>query len=106
MKKFLSILCITIVAIMPVSAAITTEESTSQQYIESHGYSTEMARLIDLQNAHVNGAEPKYKGTDPAWYADKKVNFIRKVFMYFDPGVDDEKFGQNKIKYTTRYDDL
>lgn len=106
MKKILSILCLYLIVVMPAFSAITTEESTSQQYIESHGYSSEMARLIDLQNAHVNGAEPKYKNNDPNWYSDKKVNFVRKVFMYFDPGLDDGKFGKNTIKYTNRYDDL
>lgn len=106
MKKVLSILCLYIAIVAPVSAAITTEESTSQQYLESHGYSPEMARLIDLQNSHVNGSEPQYKGPNPDWYADKKVNFVRKVFMYLDPGLDDEKFGKNTIKYTNRWDDL
>lgn len=106
MKKIISILCLYMVIVIPVSAAITTEESTSQQYIESHGYSSEMARLIDLQDSHVNGAEPKFKNNDPSWYSDKKVNFVRRVFMYFDPGLDDGKFGNNKIKYTNSYDDL
>lgn len=106
MKKILSVLCLYMAFVMPVSAVITTEESTSEQYTKNHGYSPEMSRLIDLQDAHINGSEPQYVGTDPAWYADKKVNFVRKVFMYFDPGLDDGKFGNNKIQYTTRWDDI
>ena len=106
MKKILSVLCLYMAFIMPVSAVITTEESTSEQYIQNHGYSPEMSRLIDLQDAHINGSEPQHLSTNPSWYSDKKVNFIRRAFMYFDPGLDDEKFGSNKIQYTNRYDDL
>lgn len=103
MKKFLSALFGLFVfsaLALPSFAVITPEEAMSDAYIHAHGYSDEMYRLIDLQNSQINSTPPKYKSTDPAWYADKKVNFIRKVFMYFDCGLDDKKFMQHDIKYT------
>ncbi|MFA7658203.1 MAG: hypothetical protein WCY19_02085 [Candidatus Gastranaerophilaceae bacterium] len=109
MKKFLSILFVLSVfsaANLPGFAAITPEEATSETYIQNHGHSDEMSRLIDLQNAQINCEKTKYKGKDPDWYADKKVNFVRKVFMYFDCGLDDNQFMQHDIHYTNKYDDL
>lgn len=106
MKKFLSMLFIYCMVVLPSCAALTPEESTSEAYLKNHGYSSEMARLIDLQNAQINGVKTDFKSKDPAWYADKKVNFIRRAFMYFDCGLDDGKFMQNDIKFTPRYDDL
>lgn len=106
MKKILSLFLIYYIAILPSVAAITPEEATSQGYLENHGHSGEMARLIDLQNAQINGDKPAYKSTDPDWYSTKSVNFVRRVFMYFDCGLDDGKFMQNDIKFTPRYDNL
>jgi hypothetical protein len=109
MKKIFSALLLTFVSMSfasPSFAVITPEEAMSQTYIQGHGYSGEMSRLIDLQNSQINCTQTKYKSTDPALYADKKVNFVRKVFMYFDCGLDDGKFMNHDTKFTTRYDDL
>lgn len=107
MKKLLSILFVFMTVSIPCFAYITTDESTSETYIQNHGHSDEMSRLIDLQNAQINGVKSVYKGTDPDWYtSNKRVNFIRKVFMYFDSALDDGKFMQNDIHYTNKYDDL
>ncbi len=65
-----------------------------------------MSRLIDLQHAQINCTQPKYKDNSPEIYKDKKVNFIRRVFMYFDCGLEDGKFMQHDIKFTTRPDNL
>jgi hypothetical protein len=106
MKKNLLILFAFLTLSLPSFAVITPEEATSQTYMENHGYSNEMSRLMDLNTAQINSTKPKYVGTDPAWYGDKKVNFIRRAFMYFDCGLDDGKFMQNNIQYTTKYDDM
>lgn len=106
MKKFLYVLLLIGVINLPCFAEITTDEAISQTYIQTHGHSKEMSRLIDLQNSQINCEKTQYRGTDPAWYSDKKVNFIRKVFFYIDPGLDDEKFGSHTIEYTNKYDSL
>lgn len=109
MKKVLSILFILSVLtinVLPSFAVITPEEEMSETYIKGHGHSAEMARLIDLQTSQINCTEKKYKSDEPAIYADKKVNFIRKVFMYLDCGLDDGKFMQHDTNFTNRYDNL
>ena len=106
MKKILLILVAIFSVNLPSLAYITPEQALSEEYIQNHGYSDETSRLIDLQNAQINGAKSIYKSKDPAYYADKKVNFIRKVFMYIDPGLDDGKFMQNNIEYSTKWNDL
>lgn len=105
MKKYLFILIGFIVATSPVFAAISTDEIMSETYLRNHGNSTEMIRLIDLQNGQINGKPSKFKNTDPDWYTtDKRVKFIRDVFKYADCGLDTGTFGSHEIKYTPRYD--
>jgi len=106
MKKILSLLFIFIAFKLPSFAVITPEEATSESYIQNHGHSDEMSKLIDLQNAQINGAKSVYKGKDPAIYSNKAVKYVRRAFMYFDCGLDDGKFMQNNIDYSTRWDDL
>ena len=106
MKKILSLLFVFVTFGLPSLAAITPEDAISDSYIQNHGHSHEMSKLIDLQSSQINGIKSSYKSKDPAWYADKKVSFVRQVFMYFDCGLDDGKFMQNNIDYTNRWDDL
>ena len=106
MKKSLFILLAFVVTSLPSFAILTTDEAVSQDYIQNHGYSSEMSRLIDLQNAQINGAKSTYKKNEPAWYSNKPVSFIRKTFIYFDPGLDDEKFMQHNINYTNKWSDF
>lgn len=113
MKKILITLFALTIVNSPSFATLTTENSTTPEYVEGHGYSKETARLIDLQKAHINNTDVTYI-EQPAWYTDKlpswatekRVSFVRRVFQYFDCGLDDGKFMQNNIDYTTRYDDL
>lgn len=103
MRKILSILsgiCVISALSLPALAVITPEEAMSESYVQGHGHSAEMSRLIDLQTSQINSTTPKFKSKDPEWYADKRINFVRKVFMYFDCGLDDGKFMQHDIKYT------
>jgi len=107
MKKILSVVFVLILFNLPCFSVITPEEEISQEYMQNHGYSYEAARLIDLQNTRINGAKTTYKSKDPTWYTtNKPVSFVRKVFMYFDCGLDDGNFGRNNIDYTPRWDDL
>ena len=107
MKKIISLLFLMSLITLPALAELTTDEAISPQYVHIHGYSSEMARLIDLENSQINGANSKYKRPQPEWYSSNKaVSFVRKVFIYFDPALDDEKFMQHEIYYTQKYDDL
>lgn len=106
MKKVLLIYILFLAANLSAFAVVTPEEVTSRQYLDNHGHSDEMSRLIDLQHSQINGVPATFDRKEPAYYAEKKVNFVRKVFMYLDGGLDDQKFMEHEIKYTNRYDCL
>lgn len=111
MKKSLQIISVLFVLLavnLPSFAVVTTDDAISDKYIENHGHSDEMARLIDLQTSQINGvANNKFQSKDPDWYtSDKRVNFIRKAFNYFDCGLDDGKFMQHNNKYSTGWEDF
>lgn len=107
MKKILSVLFIIFAVQLPGLTAITPEEAISDTYLINHGHSGEMSRLINLQYSQVNGKKPTYQRKEPEWYSSNKaVNFVRKTFMYFDCGLDDQKFMQHDIRYSTGTNDL
>lgn len=107
MKKVLLILTALLIFSTPSFAELTTDEAISPSYILNHGYSKETARIMSLQHAQVNGTSPKYKGSDPEWYeSNKAVKLVRDVFIYFDPGLDNGRFGTDDIDYTNKYDDI
>ena len=113
MKKNMVALFALIMVSTPCFATLTTENSTTQEYIQGHGYSMETARLIDLQKAHINNTTTTYieqpawyESKLPSWATEKRVSFVRNVFKYFDCGLDDNKFMEHNIDYTPRYDDL
>ena len=93
MKKILFIFAAILLLNLPAFSEMTPEDAISETYIHNHGYSDEMARLINLQNCQVNGVTSQFKSKEPAWYtSDKRVKFIRNVFTYLDPGEDDGQF--------------
>lgn len=107
MKKILSLFILYLVCAIPTFAVISTDDTTSDEYITNHGYSSEMARLIDLQNKQINGEPSNYKRNEPEWwYTNKPVNFIRNTFIYLDPVLDDGKFMQHDIKYSNGFNNL
>ena len=105
MKKSLFILLALVAVGLPSFAYITPEQAASTEYIEKHGHSVEMARLVNLQNQQINEGDVSYKSKNPAKYSEKKINFIRNAFMYFDCGLDDERFMQHDTAFTPRWNE-
>lgn len=107
MKKLLALLFVYCAVSASSYAYITTDDTVSEKYIQNHGHSDEMSRLIDLQHAQINGVKTEY--VQPAkWYnkwTDRHL-VVRRIFNYFDPATDDGNFMQNNIDYTNRWDDL
>lgn len=108
MKKILLAISLILLVNLPCLAVITPEDAMSQDYFENHSYSSEMSRLIDLQRSQINGTKPLYIEKNDKWNNNHKtVNFVRKVFIYFDPGLDDGKYGKgHDIKFSTGVNDL
>lgn len=106
MKKVLSILFLLFATNLSAFAVITPEQVMSEEYVYHHGHSKEMARLMDLQSSQINGTETKFVKNEPAYYSKMPYSLVRKVYIYLDPGLDDEKFMQHDTKFTPHYDDL
>lgn len=93
--------------VLPSHAVLSTDDSTSAEYIKKHGYSDEMARLIDLQKSQYNATDKKYKREEPEWYtSNKAVYYIRHAFMYLDSATDDQKFMEHKTNFSNGFNDL
>lgn len=105
MKKLLSLICCLLLS-APCFADLSVNDISSQKYIDHHGHSDEMARLIDLQKSQINMTNTDYKSPQPEIYLTPVSKLIRQVFLYLDCGLDDGKFMRNNIDFTTRYDDL
>jgi len=125
MKKNLLVLFVLAMAALPGYCVLSTEEALSPSYITNHGYSPEMARLVDLQNSQINNTPITYKQQyKPRWFAPYLTNqkvktvvnyldpqqeqgkYTKAIFDYFDPSLDDGKFMQNKIEFGSNPEDL
>ena len=107
MKKYFILLICLLGFSAQSYAVVTTQELTTNNYLKQQGYSPEMSRLVDLKKSQNAGTDMTYKNTDPAWYETNKcVKYVRKIFIYLDPGLDNGKFGTNVIKPSNSYDEL
>lgn len=107
MKKVLFILTAFLLLTAPSFAELTTDDAISPAYIINHGYSKECARIINLQHAQINGTKSQYDPNTPHKYENNKaVKFVKDLFIYIDPAIDNGKFGKDNIDYSTRYDDM
>lgn len=107
MKKIVLLLTAIFMLNLSASAEITTEEALSPAYLHNHGFSKEAIRLIDLQQAQINGTKPMYKNLEPDWYtSNKAVKFVRDAFIYIDPALDNDLFMIEDIDPSTRWDDI
>lgn len=80
-------------------AEVTVEEITSERYVKNHGYSDETYRLMNLQHSQIAGTEADVV-SQPKNY--RKFSLIRKFFIYFDPALDDGRFGEHSIEFTQK----
>lgn len=132
MKKFLLLTAVVMLGTMPSFAILTTDEVVSEEYIKHHGHSTELARLIKLQQCQINNEpiESTFKYAPNRWYEkihwSKKATrdettknvlrhldpkkpegkYVRTIYNYLDPGQDDGLFMQNDTEFTNSYEDL
>ena len=88
------------------SAIVTVEEFSSPTSLRNHGYSNSMADMVQYTKASANSQD--YIIQEEAKHLNdcKFVKFIRKVFTYADPSLDDGKFMNHDIKLSPSIDDL
>lgn len=106
MKKQIFIIGLALLLSTPAYAELTVSDTVSRDYLKNHGYSDANINVIRKSIARANG-EPLAEPTEREIYKNPCVKFIREVFMYIDPALDDHKFGSDyDIKPTTRFDSL
>lgn len=101
----LASLVITLTAI-PAFAGITPTEATSPEYLYNHGHSSATVEIVQMNKAGANGE--KYVSAQKAKEANepKLVRWVKKVFIYLDPAMDDGSFMQHDINPSPSYEDL
>ena len=105
MKKRFFLLAAALIA-LPVMATLTVEESTDPAYLYGHGHSQDAVDVVQMSKANVYGET--YVPTEQAKYGNAiaPVRWIRKIFMYFDPALENGEFMQHDIKSSPNVSDL
>ncbi len=104
--KFLLATLIFTFAVIPAFADITPIEASSPEYLYNHGHSEAVVDIVQFTKAGVNGEE--YISSYELKHANdpKVLKWLRNVFLYLDPAMDDGKFLQHDTKPSPSYDDL
>jgi hypothetical protein len=104
MKKLL-LLTIILLGVAANARDLTTDGTSSREYLINHGHSDAMVDIIEKSKFQANGdAKPKKIN----WLAPITFPFkvLRGVHSYLDPALDQETFMNHEFKITPRYDDL
>lgn len=106
MKKRFLITGLLILFALPSFAELTVEDTVSQDYMKNNGYSQATINATKKLTAQANG-EPLAEAEENKIYRNPAVKFVRRVFMYIDPSLDDHSFmNDHEIHTSPRFDDL
>ncbi len=104
-KRFLTIGLLILFA-LPSFAELTVEDTVSEDYMRNNGYSQATINAARKSVAKANG-EPLTEPVEDERYNQPFIKFIRRVFMYTDPALDDHSFmNDHDIKTSPSIDDL
>lgn len=105
MDRKILITAIALLMTAPAFAELTVDDASSPAYLKNHGYSDTVIWATQKTKYDVNGE--KWVQPDEEEKYNPFIRVCRKVFMYFDPALDNKTFFNNhNINSTTRYDDL
>lgn len=106
MKKRFLIIGLLILFALPSFAELTVEDTTNAEYMKNNGYSQATINATQKVVAQSNG-EPLAEPVENKLYTNPAVKFVRRVFMYIDPSLDDHSFvNDHEIHTSPRFDDL
>lgn len=106
MKKRFLITGLLILFALPSFAELTVEDTVNPEYLKNRGYSQATINITQKVRAQSNG-EPLAEPVENPIYKNPAVKFVRRVFMYIDPSIDDHTFmNDHDINTSTRFDDL
>ena len=105
MKKRFFLLAAALIA-LPVMATISVEETTDPVYLSGHGHSKDAVDVVQMSKANLFGET--YVPSEQAKYANSiaPVRWIRKIFTYLDPALENNEFMQHDIKSSPSASDL
>ncbi len=105
MKKRFLITSLLLMLAIPAFAELTVEDTISRDYLKNHGYSNAFVNTTHKLVAEHNG-EAYTEPVENEMYNQPSIKFIRRLFMYLDPSLDDYSIDNHNINTTPRYDDL
>lgn len=106
MKKVLLIMTLLgLTAACTNADPLTIEEWNSRPYLENSGYSASTVDLIERSRARARGEEYVQAVEHPI-YENKPVKWVRKFWMYVDPGLDNGSFMGHDNHSSTNINDL
>jgi len=88
------------------SDVLTPEHSTSETYLKNYGHSETMIEMIQKTKAKANGEEYVTKQEQHTAEHLVLVSWVKKVFMYLDPALDNGTFMNHDIKTNPGAHDL
>lgn len=91
MKKHLFITSLLILFGLPAFAELTVEDTITPEFLKNSGYSDSLVNTTQKIRAQANG-EPLTEPVENRAYQNPAVKFVRRVFMYLDPSLDDHSF--------------
>lgn len=104
-RKFL-ITCLLMLFALPTFAELTVEDTVSPEYLKNNGYSQATINATQKSIAQSNG-EPLAEPIENRAYQNPVIKFVRRVFMYVDPSLDDHSFmNDHEIHTSPNFNDL
>lgn len=105
-KSVLIASLITICTMGIAHAELTVQDVTSKEYLKNQGYSSATINAIQHSKSVANGEEY----TQPAkneYSNNPAIKFVRRIFTYLDPALDDNTFyNKHDIQTSPSFDDL
>lgn len=106
MKKRFLITGLLILLALPSFAELTVEDTVSADYMKNKGYSQALVNTTQKVIARNNG-EPLEEPVEYEMYRNPVVKFVRRVFTYIDPSLDDHSFvNDHQIHTSPNFNDL
>lgn len=106
LKLFLSIALLAMMVQMPVSAAISVDQTLSENYLRNNGYSEQLYDTVMLGRARALG-EPYYGAKEAQYLKTRQpMRFFKRLYAYFDPAAEDYSFYHHDTTQEPSYTDL
>jgi hypothetical protein len=98
MKRKILVICLALLFSTPAFAELTVDDAVSPDYMKNNATQKVIAQ---------NNGEALEEPVEKEYYNKPVVKFVRRVFMYIDPSLDDHSFeNDHDIKISPQYNDL